>query len=287
MTFGDSIWSDLQGVAFKQAYIDVGGITTRFLQAGDPALPALVFLHGTGGHAEAYGRNLAAHARHFNTIAIDMLGHGYTGKPDFDYEIPRYVEHVVGFLDAMGITRASLSGESLGGWVASHIAVRHPDRVERLVLNTAGGDRISPEGLAKARESTLLAVQDPSEERVRARLEWLMYDKSLVHDDLVASRRRIYQMPEMQRAIHRILSMHTPEARRRFALTPAEWASIAAPTLVLWTSHDPTASVEVGRLLASFIAGARFVVMQDCGHWPQFEDPDTFNRIHLEFLRGA
>ena len=78
-------------------------------------IPALIFLHGTGGHAEAYVRNLAAHAAHFDTYAIDMLGHGYTSKPDYDYEIPRYIEHLLGFLDARGIERVSLSGESLGG----------------------------------------------------------------------------------------------------------------------------------------------------------------------------
>ena len=114
-----------------------------------------------------------------------------------------------------------------------------------------------------------------------------MHDKSLVHDDLIASRQRIYAMPEMRQSMAHILSMHTPQARQRFALSTEQWASIKAPTLVLWTSHDPTASVEVGRTLASFIPGARFVVMENCGHWPQFEDAATFNRIHLDFLLGA
>jgi 2-hydroxy-6-oxonona-2,4-dienedioate hydrolase len=279
-----SIWSDLQGVAFRQDYVDVNGVRTRFLQAGDPSAPALVFLHGTGGHAEAYSRNLAAHAEHFNTFAIDMLGHGYTGKPDYDYTIPRYVEHVTGFLDAVGIERASLSGESLGGWVASHVAVEHPQRMNKLVLNTAGGDQINMEALARLREMTLLAVTDPTWERLKARLEWLMYDPKLVHDDIVASRQRIYQADGMKAAIEHVLSMHTPEARKRYALSPEGWASIKARTLVLWTSHDPTAGVDVGERLASWIPGARLIVMQNCGHWPQFEDADTFNRLHLEFL---
>src|SRR5262245_34902865 len=137
-----SIWSDLEGVSFSQGFVRAAGIRTRFLQSGSPQKPALLFLHGTGGHAEAYVRNLAAHGEHFNTIAVDMLGHGLTDKPDFDYAIPRYLEHLLAFLDVMNIRRASLSGESLGGWVAAHFAATHPDRVERLVLNTAGGDRI-------------------------------------------------------------------------------------------------------------------------------------------------
>lgn len=281
-----SIWSDLQGVDFEQRYIDAGGVRTRFLHAGREGNPVLIFLHGTGGHAEAYVRNLEAHAEHLDVYAIDMLGHGYTAKPDYDYEVPRYVAHLAGFLDAIGAPRASLSGESLGGWVASHFAVAHPERTERLVLNTAGGDKINMEALARLREMSMAAVEDPSWERLRGRLEWLMHDKSLVHDDLIASRQRIYASLDMERAMAHILSMHTPEARRRYALTPEQWASIKAPTLVLWTSHDPTATVEVGRALASFIPGAKFVVMQDCGHWPQFEDAATFNRIHLDFLLG-
>jgi 2-hydroxy-6-oxonona-2,4-dienedioate hydrolase len=281
-----SIWSDLQGVAFEQAYVDVGGNRTRYLHAGTKGRPALVFLHGTGGHAEAYVRNIAAHAEHFDVYAIDMLGHGYTDKPDFDYEVPRYVAHLAGFFDAVGLERASLSGESLGGWVASHFAVTHPARVDKLVLNTAGGDKINMDALARLRQMSMAAVEDPSWERLKGRLEWLMHDKSLVHDDLVASRQRIYAMPAMKQAMAHILSMHTPEARQRFALTPAQWTSIKAPTLVLWTSHDPTAPVEVGRMLASFIPGAKFEVMQDCGHWPQFEDAATFNRIHIGFLTG-
>jgi 2-hydroxy-6-oxonona-2,4-dienedioate hydrolase len=204
-----------------------------------------------------------------------------------DYTVPRYVSHLEAFMDALGLARASLSGESLGGWVASHFAVSHPERVNRLVLNTAGGDRINLEALARLREMSMAAVEDPSWDRLKARLQWLVHDKSLIHDDLVTSRQRIYASGPMRGAMAHILSMHTPEARQQYALTGQQWASIRAPTLVLWTSHDPTAPVEVGRTLASFIPGARFVVMENCGHWPQFEDPQTFNRIHLGFLREA
>lgn len=281
-----SVWSDLQGVAFDQGYVDAGGIRTRYLHSGSADKPGLVFLHGTGGHAEAYTRNLAAHGVHFNTYAIDLLGHGYTAKPDYDYEIARYIEHLLAFLDTVGIDRVSLSGESLGGWIAGAFAVAHPDRVDRLVLNTAGAEKVSPKALEALRQSTLDAVLDPNWERVRSRLEWLMYDKSDVHDDLVASRQRIYQQKDMQDGIHHLLCLHTIEARMKHAVKPEGWAAIAAPTLVLWTDHDPTSTIEVGEELAAAIPGSQFVVMTDCGHWPQFEDPDTFNRIHLDFLRG-
>ncbi len=234
-----SIWSDLQGVSFSQGYVDAAGVNTRYLHTGAPDQPGLIFLHGTGGHAEAYTRNLGAHGAHFNTYAIDMLGHGYTGKPDYDYEIARYIEHILAFMDAVGMETASLSGESLGGWVAGAFAVAHPDRIDRLVLNTAGAEKVSPKALEALRTTTLAAVEDPDWERVRSRLEWLMYRPSDVHDDLVASRQRIYEAADMKAGIHHLLCLHTIEARQKSAVTPEQWNAIVAPTLVLWTDHDP------------------------------------------------
>src|SRR6478735_1020333 len=135
----ESVWSDLQGVPFSQGYLDAGGVRTRYLHAGDPGRPALVFLHGSGGHAEAYVRNLEAHAEHFSTWSIDMLGHGYTDRPGHPLEVRHYVDHLIAFLYAIGTERAHISGESLGGWVAIRAAVDHPDRIDRLELNIAGG----------------------------------------------------------------------------------------------------------------------------------------------------
>src|ERR1700742_4752436 len=119
----ESVWSDLQGVAFVQGYLNAGGVRTRYLHAGDESLPPLVLLHGSGGHAEAYVRNLESHAEHFSTWSIDMLGHGYTDKPAHPLEVAHYVDHLTAFLDAIVADSAHISGESLGGWVASRAAV--------------------------------------------------------------------------------------------------------------------------------------------------------------------
>jgi 2-hydroxy-6-oxonona-2,4-dienedioate hydrolase len=192
---------------------------------------------------------------------------------------------VRGFMDKLKIDSASLSGESLGGWVAAHFAVVHPERVAKLVLNTASGDKVNQEALARLRTLSVEAINDPSYERIKGRLEWLMHDKSKVNDDLVASRQAIYAQPSMKQAIHHILALHTPEARRKYAIKPEQWKALKAPTLVLWTDNDPTATVQVGQELADAIPGSKFVVMEGCGHWPQFEDADTFNRIHIDFLQ--
>lgn len=281
----ESIWSDLQGVAFEQGYLDAGGTRTRYLHAGDPSLPTLVLLHGSGGHAEAYVRNLAAHAPHFSTWSIDMLGHGYTDRPGHPLEIAHYVEHLASFLDSIGAAQASVSGESLGGWVAARAAVDHPDRVERLVLNTAGGSQAAPEVMARIKRLSMAAAQAPTWETVQTRITWLMADKTKGYDDIVASRQSVYSQPGFIDAMSDIMALQEPDIRARNLLGPDDYGAITAPTLVLWTSDDPTADVSEGKRIASMIPGARFEVMENCGHWPQYEDHTTFDRIHLDFLR--
>jgi 2-hydroxy-6-oxonona-2,4-dienedioate hydrolase len=282
-----SNWSDLQGVAFAQGWVDAGGVSTRYLRSGREGAPPLIFLHGTGGHAEAYIRNLGPHGAHFDTWAIDMIGHGWSDTGVEPLEIRHYVDHLLRFMDARQMERAALSGESLGGWVASRLAADHPDRVERLVLNTAGGSQSDPVVMARIKAVSLQAADDPSWELIRKRLEWLMADPTRVTDDLIATRQAIYRQPGMREAIVRGLALQDLETRERNLMRAEDYARIACPTLVLWTSHDPTAGVAQGRWIASAIRGAEFVVMEGCGHWPQYEDAPTFNRLHLDFLLGA
>jgi 2-hydroxy-6-oxonona-2,4-dienedioate hydrolase len=281
-----SVWMDLMGVSFSQGYVDAGRVRTRYLHSGSKDRPALFLLHGTGGHAEAYTRNLDAHGRHFSTWVPDMVGCGLSDKPPVDLEIPVYVRHLVDMMDALGIEKASISGESLGGWVAARFALDHPDRIDRLVLNTAGGTWSNPEVMQRVKSLSMAAVEDPSWERIRTRLEFLMHDKSKVTDDLVATRRTIYAQPGMVEGMRRALVLQEMEIRQRNLLKPEDWACIRAPTLVLWTEHDPTAPPSQGRYIADLIPGAQFRVMEGCGHWPQYEDAETFNRIHLDFLLG-
>ncbi|MBV9722184.1 MAG: alpha/beta fold hydrolase, partial [Mycobacterium sp.] len=177
-------------------------------------------------------------------------------------------------------------GESLGGWVAARAAVDHPDRIARLVLNTAGGSQADPEVMKRIITLSMAAAETPTWETVQARIKWLMADKSKDYDDLVASRQRVYRQPGFVAAMRDIMALQDPEIRARNLLGPTEYGSITAPTLVLWTSDDPTADVAEGRRIASMIPGARFEVMPCCGHWPQYEDAKTFNRLHLDFLLG-
>ena len=281
-----SFWIDLRAGAFAQGYLTAGGYRTRYLHAGQHGQPPLILLHGTGGHAECYSRNLLAHGEHFDTYAIDMIGHGYSDKPSFPYEIDVYVEHVRAVIDTLGFNQIRLSGESLGGWVAARFALKYPERVTQIVLNTTGGATMNLEVMQRIKTLTMAAVVTPTWDTVKARLEWLMADPATVTDDLIACRQAIYQAPGMLEAMPHILCLQEPEIRVRNNLTDDEWRAIKAPTLVLWTDKDPTAAVEVGERITSLIPNSEFALMTGCGHWPQFEDPDTFNTLHLRFLKG-
>jgi 2-hydroxy-6-oxonona-2,4-dienedioate hydrolase len=276
------IWGELSDVEHELRFVDVAGVRTRVLRAG--AGPELILLHGTGGHLEAYARDIAGLAADFRVTAYDMVGHGWSDLPDRPYTIDVLSDHLIGLMDALGIDSAHLSGESLGGWVTAWTAAYHPDRVERLVLNTPGNIANKPEVMVRMRESTLAAVRDPSEETVRRRVEFLFYDTSMVTDELVNLRRAVYGRPGFLCAIENTLVLQDPEVRKEFAWNPAWVGGITAPTLLLWTDHDPTGGLDEAAMLQGWLPDARLHVIEGAGHWPQWEKPSEFLRAHRDFL---
>ncbi|RYY11929.1 MAG: alpha/beta fold hydrolase, partial [Alphaproteobacteria bacterium] len=84
----------------------------------------------------------------------------------------------------------------------------------------------------------------------------------------------------------RIMCLQDMDIRRANMITEAQYRSIDKPTLVVWTSHDPTATPAEGAQIADMIPGAKYMVMNKCGHWPQYEDAPLFNKAHLAFLQG-
>jgi 2-hydroxy-6-oxonona-2,4-dienedioate hydrolase len=277
-----TVWTDLSGLEFSVSSVDVGGVHTRSLQAGSG--PPLVFLHGTSGHLDGFSRNIAAHAEQFTVHAIDMLGHGYTGKPDYRYEIPRYVEHLVAYLDAVGIHRVHLAGESLGGWVAGSLAIEAPERVASLQLIAAGGTVANPAVMARIKDSTTRAVTTDDVELTRQRLRLLMHDPANATEELVAVRHRIYHQPDFVANLPNLLCLQEPEIRGRNLLTSERLARISAPTMVVWGQQNPFGEVPEAQRMAATIPGARLELLAECGHWPQHEQHERYNALSLEFL---
>jgi 2-hydroxy-6-oxonona-2,4-dienedioate hydrolase len=277
-----TIWSDLADVEFKLYYLDANGVKTRVLEAGNGE--PLILLHGTGGHVEAYARNLKGLSENFRVICIDMLGHGYTDKPDQPYGIDSYSDHLLAVIQALDLSEVYLSGESLGGWVAAWFAAYHPEYVKALVLNTPGNVNNKPEVMAGLKASTLKAVLEANYENVKTRLEWLMYDKSQVTDELIETRYKIYTQPSYQKAVQNIVCLQDLDVRVKYAWDSAWCSKINVPTLLAWTDHDPTSTVEEAKPIQDMIPNSELVVIKDAGHWPQWEKPEEFNSIVTNFL---
>jgi 2-hydroxy-6-oxonona-2,4-dienedioate hydrolase len=138
--------------------------------------------------------------------------------------------------------------------------------------------------MVRLRESTMAAVLDPSDDVVRRRVEFLFHHKEMVTDELVALRRAVYSRPGFVQAITNTLVLQDPEVRKDFAWDPAWVARIAAPTLLLWTDHDPTGGLDEAALLLTWLPRARLHVIEDAGHWPQWEKPEEYLRVHRDFL---
>lgn len=284
MTPYTSVWSDLTRVEFQQGFLQAGPYRTRYLRAGRDDKPLLLMLHGTTGHAEAYVRNLAAHAEHFDVYAIDFIGHGYSTKPQHPLEISHYLDQVLEVIDALGYASASVSGESLGGWVAARLAQLHPAKVDRLVLNTMGGTMANPVVMERIYTLSMEAAKDPTWERVKARLEWLMADPSMVSDDLIRTRQLIFEQPDWPMACEMTMALQDLAIRKPNMLSDDDLRAISAPSLVIWTTKDPSGPVAEGERISRLLPNGSLAVIDQAGHWPQYEQPDTFNRLSLDFL---
>ena len=281
-----SIWTALRQVAFTQGWLDVGGVRTRYAEAGPPDAPAVLMLHGTGGHWETFAFNLGPMSEHFRCVAIDMVGNGFSSKPDYDYEIPVYVDHAFGTLDALGIDRASVMGTSLGSWVAARAALTHPDRVDRLVLMSPAGLVATQSNMERLRAERTAAVDHPTWDTIKGLFDHLIAEEKNRIPDIVAVRQAIYRLPETRGAIDHVLVLQDPAARDRNLISEREWSAIGAPTLVIASGKDYSEYESTARRILDLIPDARVLEMPNVRHWPHFEDPERFNEAAIPFLLG-
>ncbi|WP_040796002.1 alpha/beta fold hydrolase [Nocardia higoensis] len=279
-----SVWTYLDTVPHTLDWIDAGGVRTRYLTAGDPDGPVVLLLHGTAGSLENFCANYGALARTHRVIGIDMLGCGYTDKPDHPYLIPDYAEHALAVLDALGVAEAAVIGVSLGSWVGARMALDHPNRVNRLVMIAPAGIIVDPEEEKKfgadVRRRRSNAAEAPSWESVTAAMGRLMLNQEDLLDDLVAVRLRIYQQPEMAEAMKHLLAFTTGGQD----LSREDWARLRQPVLVIAAVDAPNMFLDNARLLAQLVPNVEVVDMTGCDHWAQFERAEEFNELAQRFL---
>jgi 2-hydroxy-6-oxonona-2,4-dienedioate hydrolase len=270
-----------------------GRYRTRIVEAGEGS--PLVLLHGMGGHLENFVRNIPANAKHFRVVAMDLLWHGRSQTEGFDQQVlPPMVDQVLDVLDKLKLDRVHLEGQSLGGWVATLFTLKYPERVEKLVLTTATGyvpDEGAIAGYARPNAAATINQQlavfdDPSDENIRKRLELVVFDPSLITDEAVALRAKIYRDPAVNRVLREVMRNYVAgEGPKRHSITDAVARKISRPTLVYWGEKNRPGA-DVGQRLAAMIPGAKFHCARDTGHWAQFEHYEEHNRIVLDFLRN-
>jgi len=278
-----SIWTELLATPFRQGWVDAGGIKTRFVQAGNESNPPLIMFHGTAGSLENFAANIAAHAEHFNCIAFDMIGSGMTAKPDYDYETEHYVKHVADFFKAMDIKKASIIGLSLGARVASRFAIDHPENVERLILLSATAYFPARPIQSDIKSSRAAAAANPTWDSIREIFKGLFHDEKEIWDDLIATRLSLYSRPDMKQAMSHILALLDPEVYDRNRIPDEDWRTLRAPTLVIAAVDHRDVFLDTARAIAKLIPNVTVFEMKHCSHWPQMEDPDTFNKRSLAF----
>ncbi|MDE2059597.1 MAG: alpha/beta hydrolase [candidate division NC10 bacterium] len=267
------------------AEIDEG--TLAYVVTGDG--PPLLLLHGLGGEIWMWERQVAALSKRYRLYIPDLLGYGYSDRPKVDYTPSFFIDMIKQFMDQLGVSSASLIGNSMGAGIAWASALAHPERVDKLVLI----DGIPPQVVPAVRNRLLrwflafrrvpllpyLAIALRTRRMVRTALAQVVYDDRLITDAVVERQYRIGRIAGTARVVASTIR-HTDEvARYTDALT-----TLRTSTLIIWGEQDELFPVEVGQQLHSTIRDSTLVVIKGSGHMPMWEKPDETNQAILEFL---
>ncbi|MCW2995697.1 MAG: alpha/beta hydrolase [Conexibacter sp.] len=294
---GRSAWMDVDWRA-HQRWVQVGGRWMNVIDIGPgadfgPALGTIVWVHGLSGSWQNWLENLPFFARTHRCIAMDLPGFGASELPAEKISIGGYAEAVDELLGVLGVSRAVVVGNSMGGFVGAEMAIRYGGTwVDRLVLVSAAGLTIEHQ-----RNERLLSVLRRGSGLLALSAGWLA-SKS---DELA-------RRPRSRRALFNIVAAHpeklpAPLVAEQLrgsgkpgfvdaldALTDYpirdRLSSIAAPTLVVWGTDDALVPVRDAWEFGSLIAGSRVVVYEDTGHMAMLERPVAFNALVEEFLEA-
>lgn len=261
--------------------VSAAGIRTNVHDVGEGA-PVLL-IHGSGPGVSAWANwrlTLPELSKARRVIAPDMVGFGFTERPaGFAYGLDAWVGHAVGLLDALGIDRTDLVGNSFGGAIALALAIRHPERVRRLVL-------MGSVGVPFAITPGLDAVwgYEPSIAAMRGLLDLFAFDRGLVNDELAELRYQASIRPGFQESFAAMF----PAPRQRWvdamASREADIRALPNETLVIHGRDDKIIPLETSLRLHQLIERSQLHVFGRCGHWTQIEHAARFNRLVGEFL---
>jgi pimeloyl-ACP methyl ester carboxylesterase len=273
----------------------VYGVKTHYVHAGDGEPLILIHGGGAGGSGEhGWFNALPVLGERFHVYAPDLIGYGYTDKPEVEYSFQFLVNHLAGFIDALNLKQVRLVGNSQGAYIVLKYACDFPERVKQLVTISTS-TLSSAMGLGKA-ASADRALGPPeyefNRESMRNFLKSIINDHSKITEELIDARFELSQLPGAEHAKRSIMQYRklvespTPDPHQWQVFCVRERApKLQMPWQVIWGGADRTAPldlVEDMRRLCPNIT--RLDVIQESGHQVQNDKPEETNRVLLEFL---
>lgn len=264
-------------------HADIGnGHTVHYHDMGEGE--AVIFLHGAGAGASGYsnfkGNYPELAAAGYRSVVPDLLGYGLSSKPDLaQYDLDLFIAGVKGLVDALGLQRVTLLGNSLGGAVALGYALAHPADVARLILMAPGGVEDLDTYLAMPGIANMFAIYQSGRtgaDAMRAVMRMQLFDPTLLTDEIIAERAPIAAL-QMQ-AARSVLKV--PNLTDRLH-------ELQCPVFGFWGANDQFNPVGGASKLLDHCPHARIIVLNRCGHWVQVEHRELFNRMCLDFLRNG
>ena len=262
-------------------FVDLDGHVTHYVEMGDGE--PIILIHGYFYDSLQWSRNLEALAREFKVYALDLWGFGYSTREPIDYGYPLYASQLQKFMDAMGIEKASLIGQSMGGGTAILFSTQHPERVSKLVLVASGGlpnpyKPITRLACIRGLGEFLFSLKGSRRGILKANF---IYEKSKLTDEYVEAITRFQKVKGTTAVLLRVL-------RKRFWDTLSReihtLGKMGLPTLIVWGRQDESIPVKLAQEMHSILEGSRLEIIEQAGHCPNDEQPEVFNQITLEFL---
>tara|TARA_R110002072_G_scaffold1286_1_gene10422 strand:+ start:1714 stop:2574 length:861 start_codon:yes stop_codon:yes gene_type:complete len=265
--------------------ITAAGYRTNVHDHGEGGVPVMM-IHGSGPGVTAWANwrlVIPELAKHRRVVAPDMLGFGYSERPDDQiYNRERWVKHAIGVMDELELEQVDLVGNSFGGGLALALAIEHPKRIRRLVLMGSAGVRFPiTEGLDE------VWGYEASLENMRRLMGVFAFNKALLTDELAEMRYQASIRPGFQESF----SAMFPAPRQRWvdslASREEDIQALSHETLILHGREDEVIPLDASYRLAELIDRAQLHVFGRCGHWTQIEHADRFARLVNDFLTEA
>lgn len=275
----------------RVTYLEANGIPTRCYTAGS-GYP-LLLIHGIGASTDSWLKVIDPLAEHFQVVAPDLMGHGFTGVGDFTGGPPQphMVKHLLGVADAAGFDRFSILGSSYGALLTLLCYFERKEKVDKLVLLSSASSTMPDEerlgSYQHAYNVGIATMEDPSLESVRKRMTGMVYRPETVPPELVFMQMNVFGRPEVRQGFEAIMKgKMNLEACRQWDVHN-RFGDVDCPLLMLWGLNDPRAKTDQAKALAGEAREAYFVGLEDCAHVPHIEQPEQVVAFTRKFLTGA